>query len=58
MVHATKILQWPNSEMLLHFCKDSFVYTEWTDDNGESYARMLFDHSIDPLELNNLARKG
>jgi iduronate 2-sulfatase len=35
----------------------SYVYTEWTDDNGEAYARMLFDHAIDPLELNNLARK-
>ncbi|MFK7935415.1 MAG: sulfatase, partial [Saprospiraceae bacterium] len=32
-------------------------YTEWTDDTGKAYARMLFDHSNDPLELNNLAEK-
>jgi arylsulfatase A-like enzyme len=32
-------------------------YTEWTDDSGAPYARMLFDHKTDPLELNNLAEK-
>ena len=37
--------------------KDDLFYTEWTDSNGKAYARMLFDHSIDPLELNNLAEK-
>lgn len=35
----------------------SLFYTEWTDDNGEPYARMLFDHETDPLELDNLAEK-
>lgn len=37
--------------------KGTLFYTEWTDDNGEAYARMLFDHSTDPLELDNLAEK-
>ncbi len=35
----------------------SLFYTEWTKDDGIAYARMLFDHSIDPLELDNLAEK-
>jgi arylsulfatase A-like enzyme len=37
--------------------KGDLFYTEWTDDNGTAYARMLFDHATDPLELNNLAEK-
>jgi arylsulfatase A-like enzyme len=35
----------------------SLFYTEWTDDDGRAYARMLFDHATDPLELDNLAEK-
>jgi len=37
--------------------KDDLFYTEWTDDQGKAYARMLFDHKTDPLELDNLAEK-
>ncbi|WP_460544533.1 sulfatase [Echinicola sediminis] len=37
--------------------KGDLFYTEWTDDNGLGYERMLFDHSNDPLELDNLAEK-
>ena len=37
--------------------KGDLFYTEWTDDEGVAYARMLFDHSNDPLELDNLAEK-
>ena len=37
--------------------KDDLFYTEWTDDKGMAYARMLFDHKTDPLELDNLAEK-
>ncbi|MFK7981047.1 MAG: sulfatase [Saprospiraceae bacterium] len=37
--------------------EDDLFYTEWTDDAGTAYARMLFDHSKDPLELDNLAEK-
>jgi arylsulfatase A-like enzyme len=37
--------------------KGSLHYTEWTDDQGIAYEKMLFDHQTDPLELNNLAEK-
>ncbi len=37
--------------------KGDLFYTEWTDDMGVAYARMLFDHETDPLELDNLAEK-
>ncbi|MRX64807.1 sulfatase-like hydrolase/transferase [Maribacter sp. RZ05] len=37
--------------------KGDLFYTEWTKDDGVAYARMLFDHSTDPLELHNLAKK-
>ncbi|AUS06324.1 sulfatase [Pseudotamlana carrageenivorans] len=37
--------------------KDDLFYTEWTDDDGVAYERMLFDHKTDPLELDNLAEK-
>jgi choline-sulfatase len=37
--------------------KGDLFYTEWTDDKGVAYARMLFDHKTDPLELDNLAEK-
>lgn len=32
-------------------------YSEWTNDQGETHQRMLFDHTTDPLELDNLAEK-
>ena len=37
--------------------KGDLFYTEWVDDNGRVYARMLFDHSKDPMEINNLAEE-
>lgn len=37
--------------------RDQFFYTEWTDDRGNAYERMLFDHAQDPLELHNLSEK-
>lgn len=37
--------------------KGNLFYTEWTKDDGVAYARMLFDHKTDPLELDNLAEK-
>ena len=36
---------------------NDFLYTEWTDNSGHPYERMLFDHSTDPLEMDNLAEK-
>lgn len=37
--------------------KDNWFYTEWIDEGGGPYERMLFDHDTDPLELSNLAEK-
>lgn len=37
--------------------KGTLFYTEWTDDQGTAYERMLFDHKTDSLELDNLAEK-
>ncbi|AJR04507.1 sulfatase [Siansivirga zeaxanthinifaciens] len=37
--------------------KGDLFYTEWVKDDGIAYARMLFDHKTDPLELDNLAEK-
>ncbi|MEL7162485.1 MAG: sulfatase, partial [Bacteroidota bacterium] len=34
-----------------------YAYTEWHDQYGEQYARVLFDHEKDSLEINNLAEK-
>lgn len=34
-----------------------YSYTEWYDDAGDRYARALFDHLTDSLEVNNLAEK-
>lgn len=35
--------------------KGNYFYTEYLGTDDQPYARMLFDHSNDPLELNNLA---
>ena len=32
-----------------------YAYTEWTQDTGEVYARMLYDHQVDPHENVNIA---
>ncbi|WP_248722502.1 sulfatase [Seonamhaeicola sp. ML3] len=37
--------------------KGDLFYTEWIKDDGIAYAKMLFDHKTDPLELDNLAEK-
>jgi arylsulfatase A-like enzyme len=37
--------------------KGDLFYTEYIDKEGNLKARMLFDHSTDPLELDNLAEK-
>jgi arylsulfatase A-like enzyme len=34
-----------------------YSYTEWYDKAGDRYARTLFDHDTDSLEVNNLAEK-
>jgi iduronate 2-sulfatase len=35
--------------------KGNYFYSEFLDDNQAPIARMLFDHTNDPLELDNLA---
>ena len=37
--------------------KGNYFYTEWINEEGIDYNRMLFDHSQDPLELDNLANR-
>ncbi|MEM1358572.1 MAG: sulfatase [Bacteroidota bacterium] len=36
---------------------ERYSYTEWYNKNGDRYARALFDHEADSLEVNNLAEK-
>ncbi len=36
---------------------DRYLYTEWTNDKGNMYARMLYDHRIDPKENINIAER-
>ena len=35
--------------------QDNYFYTEWLNEEHEKETSMLFDHTTDPLELNNLA---
>ncbi len=34
---------------------DRYLYTEWTDEQGQVTARMLYDHEADPDENHNIA---
>ena len=36
---------------------ERYLYTEYVDDNGKVYARMLYDHSVDPEENENIAEQ-
>jgi arylsulfatase A-like enzyme len=36
---------------------DRYLYTEWLDDNGDMYARMLYDHNNDAPENVNIAEE-
>jgi arylsulfatase A-like enzyme len=36
---------------------ERFMYTEFQDDKGKIFARMLYDHSIDPEENKNIAEE-
>jgi len=35
--------------------REDWFYTEWVNDNDSSYARMLYDHRIDPHENVNIS---
>jgi len=34
-----------------------YFYTEWISDKDSIYARMLYDHDTDPVEMNNISEK-
>jgi arylsulfatase A-like enzyme len=44
--------RWQNSDSIR---TGRYHYTEWRNPSGEIVARMLYDHTRDPGELNNLA---
>ena len=48
------ICQWFDG---LTIIKDDYFYTEWRDQNDSLYARMLYDHRVDPDENNNIAEQ-
>lgn len=35
--------------------RDRYFYTEWVDDSDSAYARMLYDHQVDPGENVNIS---
>ena len=37
--------------------REDWFYTEWISDSDSAYARMLYDHSIDPGENVNISEK-
>lgn len=59
MYNATREKDYAVSKFIdgVTLIKGTHYYTEWTDDEGTAYERMLFDHQNDPLELDNLAEK-
>lgn len=44
--------RWQNSDSIR---TDRYYYTEWRNEQGKVIARMLYDHAVDPGELNNVA---
>jgi len=38
--------------------RDKWFYTEWINDQDSVYARMLYDHRVDPQENVNISEKG
>ncbi|MGD1894386.1 MAG: hypothetical protein ACFB15_27800 [Cyclobacteriaceae bacterium] len=36
---------------------DRYRYTEWSEEDGEIYARMLYDHQQDSLENVNIVEQ-
>ncbi|MEN8202748.1 MAG: sulfatase [Bacteroidota bacterium] len=38
--------------------RDTYFYTEWVNDEDQEYARMLYDHSLDPDENVNISERG
>ena len=38
--------------------RENWFYTEWVNDNDSAYARMLYDHGVDPGENFNVSEIG
>jgi iduronate 2-sulfatase len=54
--------QWKKAAFSRYFAGDSirtdqYLYTEWTNNEGDVTARMLYDHKIDPKENENISEK-
>jgi iduronate 2-sulfatase len=45
------VCKWTNGTTLIY---GNHFYTEWNNSNDSVYSRMLFDHSVDPEENNNI----
>jgi arylsulfatase A-like enzyme len=37
--------------------RENWFYTEWISDSDSAYARMLYDHSVDPGENENISEQ-
>ena len=46
--------RWKNAD---NVTTRDFSYTEWHNEKGEQYARALFDHRVDSLEMDNVAEQ-
>ncbi|MHC5145155.1 MAG: hypothetical protein ACYSOX_05970, partial [Planctomycetota bacterium] len=51
-VKDTAFCRWNNGDSVL---TDQYLFTEWTYSSGSLYARMLYDHYVDPNENENIA---
>ena len=54
--------KWKKAVFSRYFAGDSvktdrYRYTEWHDDENNRTARMLYDHSHDPFENDNIAER-
>jgi arylsulfatase A-like enzyme len=51
-VKDTAFCRWNNGDSVR---TDQYLFTEWTYSSGSLYARMLYDHYVDPNENENIA---
>jgi len=48
------VCQWKNGKTTV---QNKFFYTEWINDQDSVYARMLYDHAVDPQENFNISEE-
>ena len=46
--------RWKNAD---NVTTKNYSYAEWVNDDGQEYARVLFDHRTDSLEVNNVVNR-